>query len=89
MSWSISYIYFSYIFGLPPQFPANSSPNPWNFQSVESDKGVFCYINEDEFWTLSKGSGLVAEKTNQMIGDLELSASHPDLQRGEREWRLK
>ena len=50
-------IYFSYVFGLCPQFLPHSSPNPWNFLSVENDKGVFCYINEGEFWIPPKGGG--------------------------------
>lgn len=39
--------YFSYIFGFSPSFLAHSSQNPWNFLSLESDIGAFCYVNEE------------------------------------------
>lgn len=42
-------IYFSDILGFLLQFLAHSSPNPWNFLSVEKDKGFFCYVNEVAF----------------------------------------
>lgn len=36
-------IYFSYIFGLYPQFLTHSSQNPWNFLSNNSN-GVYFVI---------------------------------------------
>ena len=39
-------MYFSYIFGLCPQFLAHGSKNHWNFLSVEGDKGVFYLLME-------------------------------------------
>lgn len=30
-------------------FQAQSFSNPWNFLSVESKEGVFCYVNEVTF----------------------------------------
>ena len=42
-------IYFSYIFCLHVQFLAHNSQNPWDFLSVESDKGAFCYVKEITF----------------------------------------
>ena len=47
-------VYFSYVSYLHPQFLAHSSPDPWNFLSVDSDKCVSCYIDEVPFWTPSK-----------------------------------
>lgn len=38
-------IYFSFIFGLSPWFLAYSSQNPWDFLNLESNNGVFCYVN--------------------------------------------
>lgn len=43
--------YFSYIFGLSPQFSDSqflmySSQNPWNIISAKSGKGVLYYVNE-------------------------------------------
>ena len=38
-------IYFSCVFDLYPQVLAHQPQNPWNFISVESDKGIF-YVNE-------------------------------------------
>lgn len=51
--WMIK-IYFSDVFGLYPQFLAQSSWTPWNLLSVASDRGVFCYENEV---TLRMGAG--------------------------------
>lgn len=48
-------IYKKYLFGLLP-FLAQNTPNPWNFLSSESDKGVCCYANDD-FWNFSKDGG--------------------------------
>lgn len=31
------------------QFLTHSPPNSWNFLSVESPKGVFCYVNGNDF----------------------------------------
>ena len=45
----VTKIYFLYIFDLPPLFLSQSSQSPWNFLSVESDKGIFCFINEVTF----------------------------------------
>ena len=57
-------IYFSYISVLHPQFLAHSSKNLWNFLSVESDKIVFCYMNDVTFGKhLRMGAGLPREPT--------------------------
>lgn len=37
-------IYFSYIFGLYPQFLTHSSQNPWNFLSNNSNGVYFVVI---------------------------------------------
>ena len=42
-------IYFSYIFGLCPQFLTHSSPNSWNFFRDKSNGSTFCY----SIWSLS------------------------------------
>lgn len=42
-------MYFSYIFYLHVQFLAHNSQNPWDFLSVENDKGAFCYVKEVTF----------------------------------------
>lgn len=47
-------VYFPYqsiflTFSLPPSFLGHRSQNPWNTLSVESDKGIFCYVNEANF----------------------------------------
>ena len=39
-------IRLSYVFGLRKQFLAQSYQNSWDFLSVESDTGVFYYVNE-------------------------------------------
>ena len=50
-------IYFSYTFGLRPQFLAHSSRNPRNFLSNVSHKDVFCYVNEMTFEPVWGGGG--------------------------------
>ena len=35
--------------------PAHNFQNPWNFLSVKSDTGIFCYVNEVTFGSTEKG----------------------------------
>ena len=37
------------VFGLHPDFLAQSSYSPWNFLSTESGNDAFCYVNEVTF----------------------------------------
>ena len=37
-------VYFSYLFGLCPQFLAHSSPNPLSLLSYKSSWSIFCYV---------------------------------------------
>ena len=39
-------IYFSYIFGVTPQFLSHSCQSPCNVLGVEGGKGIFYYINK-------------------------------------------
>lgn len=57
------------------QFQAHSSPNPWNFLSIETDKGGFGYVIEVTDPTL--GWGQVTRRTYSVIRGLELSLSLP------------
>lgn len=41
--------YLSYVFGLCPQLLTHSPPTPWTFLSFQSDKVVFCFVNEVTF----------------------------------------
>ena len=51
-------LYFSCIFGLHPWCLTHSPEIHWKFLSVESDKNVFCYVNEVTFGKhLSLGAG--------------------------------
>lgn len=70
-----------YIYLVCSPFLAQSSYNPWNFLSSESDEGVFCYVIEVTGST--QGWGLAARKTNHVIRGLEISApSSPDSGKG-------
>lgn len=55
-------IYFSCVFDLCPWFLAHSSPDPWDFLSIESD--VSCHVNEVTFGKHLKGKRLVASGVN-------------------------
>ena len=46
------------ILGVYAQSLSHSYQNPWNFPSVERNKCVFCYANED-FWGAPKDEGQV------------------------------
>lgn len=67
-------------------FPAHSSKNPWDFLSVESWNGVFCYVDEVIFGkplgNLRMGSG--CQGNQPVLLWLKLSVSPPYLQREER-----
>lgn len=81
------------IFGLHPYFLAHSSLIPWNFLSVKNDQGDFCYDNEVTL-DPTQGLELVAQRTNQVIKDLELFWSHRPQhctsgEGGGRGWRLE
>lgn len=70
-------IYFSCVFGLCPQFLVHSSPNPWTFLSVESDKDTFSMLMRC-LLEAPKDRGY----SQLCLGGLELSVSHPDLWQG-------
>ena len=69
---------------------AQSSPNSWNFLSDQSLKGVSCHINEVTFGKPlgHLRRGLVARRTNFVVRGFQLSVLPPDVQGGERGWRL-
>ena len=71
-------IYFSDIFGSSSQFLAHSYRNSWNFLRVESDKGVFPYVNEVIGVHLRMGAGY----QNLVIRGLELLVPPPDFWKG-------
>ena len=52
-------IYFSYIFGLYPQFLTHSSQNPWNFLSSNSN-GV-CFVTIFGLLSSGPGASLIAQ----------------------------
>lgn len=54
--------------------PDSQLPRSQNLLSVESDTGVFCYVNEMAFGS-TLGWGLVVRSTSLVIGGLELSRS--------------
>lgn len=44
--------------GLCLKLVAHSSQNPWDFQNVKNDEGVFCFVNEATFGNyLRMGTG--------------------------------
>lgn len=45
------------------QFLASSSKNPWNFQSIENDKGIFYHPNEVTLGEPKDGDQLPVEPT--------------------------
>ena len=62
-------VYFLYIVGLCPHCLAYSSPNSWNFLSVESNNSISCYVN-----TVTSGPHLrmelIARRTKPVTGGL-------------------
>lgn len=73
-------MYFSYIFGLTPWFPAHSSENPGNFLKCWE---WHCYVNEVVFGhSLSLGAS--GQGSQLLDWRLDFSVSIPDLWGGER-----
>lgn len=85
----ITKIHFSYIFGLTPRFRTHASQIPRNSLSVQSNKGVFCYVNEMVFVIPPRDKGwLPGEPAIGLEGQNFQSLSHPSTQGEERGWRL-
>ena len=84
-------IYFSHVFGLHPHFLAHGSQNPWDFLNVESDKGIFCSVNEVTFGKhLRVGAGCQwSQPCDQRVGTFSPTSCPPSGEEGgERGWRL-
>lgn len=77
--------------GRPQLFLIRSSPDPWNFLSVESDKVSFVILMMTVRFLPRVGAG--CQKTHHTSIELGLSAPappspNPKLKGGERGWRL-
>ena len=62
-------------------------PKPWNFLSVESDKGIFCYVNEVTFGKYLR-MRLIVSRAKHVIRRLEVWVLPLDLQGAGRGRRL-
>ena len=84
----VTKIYFSYIFGLYPQFWAHSSPNPWNVLVIRAIKVSFCSVNEVTLGPHLKMGGGCQENQpcDWKVATFSSTPSH--LWGGARVWRL-
>ena len=81
------YMYISPIYLACSYFLTHSSQSPWNFLNVESNKGIFCYVNDVTFGKLigMEAGCQWSQLCDKRVGIFIL---YQDIWGGERGWRF-